>query len=163
MYDDLKTTDQGQFYSGMRIGGTHQWHYQDGIWREVKETPDRWGFHFDSVKRRHHAAPTNTGAQVQTKYHWYIIADQVATKLDNNSYFTEMQGVKYKIGHQRPHWQAFSYEYPGQVGYRERIIAILEQALRQLKGDTPTKAPSPICITSPPASSRFGLDYWISR
>src|SRR5271157_4007930 len=141
MYDDLKMTDYGETYTGMRIGGKHEWQYRDGKWVETKESPERWNFTFDCVKTRARAAPADTGAQVQTKYHWYILADQIATKINNNSYMTSMTGVKFKVGHQRPYWRAFSYEYPGQAGYRAQVIAILERALRQLK-DEPSEQPN---------------------
>ncbi|MFX1275071.1 MAG: hypothetical protein ACFFAT_08515, partial [Promethearchaeota archaeon] len=73
------------------------------------------------------------GANIGTKYHWYIIADQIATKLDSNSYMTQMKGIKFKIGHKRPHWKTFSYNYPEQQSYKERLISTLEYVLEQLK------------------------------
>ena len=131
-YNSLKTHDN-KIYTGMLIGGTHQWNYTDGKWNEVKKTPDRWAFSFNSIKTRLHSAPSNTGANVGTKYHWYIMADQIATKLDTNSYMTQMKGVKFKIGHKRPHWKTFSYNYPEQQSYKERLISTLEYILEQLK------------------------------
>ena len=44
-----------------------------------------------------------------------------------------MKGVKFKIGHKRPHWKSFSYAYPEQISYKERVINILEQILKKLK------------------------------
>jgi hypothetical protein len=35
------------------------------------------------------------------EYHWYILADQTARKLDANTYSTEMVGLKYKLAHKR--------------------------------------------------------------
>ena len=119
----------------MRIGGSHKWHYNNGKWYETKLAPDMWQFSFHSLKTRFYNAPINSGAKVQTKYHWYIIADQIASKLDNNSYKTEMKGFKYKIGHKRPNWRNFSYEYPEQESYKERVIKILEDTLIKLKND----------------------------
>ena len=46
---------------------------------------------------------------------------------------TSMNGVKFKIGHKRPYWKAFSYSYHEQVPYKERIIKILEKILVELK------------------------------
>ena len=134
MYDSLKQFND-QLYSGMRIGGSHKWDYNNGKWLETKLAPDMWQFSFHSVKTRFHNAPINTGAKVQTKYHWYIIADQIASKLDSNSYTTDMKGLKYKIGHKRPNWKSFSYEYPEQESYKERVIKILEDTLNKLKND----------------------------
>ena len=131
-YDRLKRHDDG-IYTGMRIGGSHRWNYEHGTWQEVKTAPDRWKMRFDCVKHRFKPAPPNSGARVKTKYHWYIIADQVATKLNANSYMTKMSGVKFKIGHKRPNWRRFSYQYPEQSSYRERVIQILETALKKLK------------------------------
>lgn len=132
MYDSYKTY-KGKIYTGMKIGHSHQWIYDDGKWNETKQTPEKWNFTFNSIKRRKHIAAKNTGANVKTKYHWYIIADQIATKLDANRYMTSMHGIKYKIGHKRPHWKHFSYEYEEQESYKERIIKILEEILDELK------------------------------
>jgi len=134
MYDSLKKFND-HVYSGMRIGGSHKWDYNNAKWFETKIAPDVWQFSFHSVKTRIHNAPINTGAKVQTKYHWYIIGDQIASKLDNNSYKTDMKGLKYKIGHKRPNWRSFSYEYPEQESYKERVIKILEETLNKLKND----------------------------
>jgi len=135
MYDKLKTYNN-KVYTGMKVGGTHFWHYDNGKWNETKMAPDKWTFNFNSLKTRAHLAPNNSGASIQTKYHWYIIADQIATKIDSNSYMTTMKGVKFKVGHKRPYWKAFSYKYPEQESYRERIIRILEKTLNELKGNS---------------------------
>ena len=132
MYNELKKYDE-KIYTGMKIGGQHKWHYDHGKWIEIKQAPDKWAISFESIKTRFHNAPSNSGAKVGTKYHWYIIADQIATKLDANSYLTQMQGVKFKIGHKRPNWKQFSYKYPEQLTYKERVIEILESVLKKLK------------------------------
>ena len=131
-YDKLKNYN-GQIYTGMKIGGTHKWHYNHGQWFETKIAPNQWNFNFQSTKTRFHSAPVNSGAKLNTKYHWYIIADQIASKLDSNSYMTNMKGIKFKIGHKRPKWRTFSYNYPEQESYKERIIKILEKTLENLK------------------------------
>lgn len=132
MFDSLKDY-KGKTYTGMKIGKSHLWNYTDGKWFETKTAPDRWKIKFDSIKTRTHQAPVNSGAKVQTKYHWYIIADQIATKLDANSYMTSMSGVKFKIGHKRPKWKTFSYNYPEQLSYKQHVIKILEHILKKLK------------------------------
>jgi hypothetical protein len=131
-YDSLKEY-LGQSYSGMRVGGTHQWHYQDGIWIETKITPDQWEIDFKSKKRRFHQAPAQSGAQVGTDFHWFIIADQIASKINENMYNTNMYGVKFKIGYKKSNWQNFSYTYPSQLSYKDRVIKILESYLLALK------------------------------
>ncbi|NVM18825.1 MAG: hypothetical protein HWN80_14005 [Candidatus Lokiarchaeota archaeon] len=133
-YDKLKDYN-GQIYTGMKIGGMHKWHYTNGEWFETKVAPDQWTFNFQSTKTRFQSAPINSGAQLKTKYHWYLIADQIASKLDANSYITNMKGIKFKIGHKRPNWKTFSYNYPEQESYKERIIKILEKTLKNLKNE----------------------------
>ncbi|WP_455393013.1 hypothetical protein [[Eubacterium] cellulosolvens] len=130
-YDRLKEYD-GKVYTGMRIGGTHNWQYPNGRWLETKVAPDKWEFTFDSLKVRNRLAGENTGAAKGTTYHWYILADQLATKLDNNSYETSMKGVKFKLGHKRPYWRMFSYDYEDQLSYKEMVIQVLEETLRAL-------------------------------
>ncbi|MHA2196297.1 MAG: hypothetical protein ACXABO_11990 [Promethearchaeota archaeon] len=117
----------------MRVGSSHSWNYNKGKWFETKESPDKWKFTFDSLKTRIKPAPQNTGASINTSYHWYIIADQIATKITPNAYNTSMSGIKFKIGHKRSYWRNFSYEYPEQITYKERVIQILEEILQQLK------------------------------
>jgi hypothetical protein len=134
MYNTLKTY-KNKIYTGMKIGNSHSWNYNNGKWFETKITPEKWNFTFNSVKTRHNLAPTNSGASIGTKYHWYIIADQIATKIDPNSYETEMKGIKLKVGHKRPYWRTFSYNYPEQICYKERIIEILERCIKELKSN----------------------------
>lgn len=128
-YDELKIYN-GKIYTGMMIGSSHDWVYNNGSWHETKLAPDKWEFSYDSIKRRTRSAGDNTGASKGTIYHWYIIADQKATKLDNDSYQTKMTGLKFKLGHKRPHWKKFSYDYPEQVSYDERLKQVLEEVLQ---------------------------------
>jgi hypothetical protein len=134
-YDALKEYN-GQSYTGMEIGSSHEWNYNNGIWRETKITPDKWTIQFQSLKTRTHSAPDNTGAKLGAQYHWYIIADQKVKKLDANSYDTQMNGVKFKVGHREPNWKHWSYQYSGQQTYKQQIISILEQILKELKQDS---------------------------
>ncbi len=119
----------------MKVGGTHLWDYKNGKWWEMKIAPDKWSIQFDCMKTRTHAAPANSGANINTKFHWFILADQIATKIDANSYQTTLKGTKFKVGHKRPYWKDFSYNYPDQEDYRSRVIHILEDTLARLKGE----------------------------
>jgi hypothetical protein len=83
-YDKVKEF-AGKRYTGMRVGRSHKWRYDAGEWSERKVTPDRCEFRYAVVKRRAGRAPEGSGAPVGTAYHWYIVADQVVTKLDANS------------------------------------------------------------------------------
>ncbi|MFL5456176.1 MAG: hypothetical protein ACJ78X_07225, partial [Myxococcales bacterium] len=99
-YDAFKE-HEGKRYTGMQIGRGHKWNYDAGQWIEKKVTPDKWEFQYSVVKRRKGRAPEGSGAPVGTAYDWYILARQVVTKLDANSYTTEMAGMKYKVAHKR--------------------------------------------------------------
>ena len=132
MYNKLKTYNN-KTYTGMKVGNSHYWNYRNAQWHETKEAPDMWSFIFNSMKTRFKSAPSNSGAAIKTKYHWYIIADQIATKINNNSYMTSMKGIKFKVGHKRPYWKTFSYNYLEQTGYKERIIKILSDTLDKMK------------------------------
>lgn len=134
-YNDLKRF-QGQAYSGMSVGGEHRWIYPRGTWHEKKVAPDRWDFNFTSFKEREEGAPEGSGAPPGTQYHWYLLAHQRVKKIDQDTYATFMEGQKYKVAHRRPYWRHWSTEYPGQASERERLIAILEDALARLRERT---------------------------
>jgi hypothetical protein len=36
----------------MRVGGTHEWYYDRGVWKEKKIAPDRWEFTYSVKKTR---------------------------------------------------------------------------------------------------------------
>ena len=63
-----------------------------------------------------------------TAYHWYILADQVITKLDANSYMTEMVGVKYKLAHRRADKDAWSASERAQ---RKHLVQVLEELIAE--------------------------------
>jgi len=153
-YDDLKEYE-GEVYTGMAVGGEHTWIYPNGLWRERKVAPDRWEFTFASLKERERSAPEGSGVPPGTQYHWYILAHQRVRKIDADTYHTFMSGLKYKVAHKRPHWRKWSCEYPDQPSERERVAAILEDALSRLQEGGPVsqvedegtspQRPLPIC------------------
>lgn len=75
-YNALKTF-QGQVYSGMAVGGSHTWNYDQGVWKETKVEPDRWEIDYTSTKRRARTAPKGSGVPVGAQYHWFIVGHQV--------------------------------------------------------------------------------------
>ncbi|GAB4326285.1 MAG: hypothetical protein Kow0069_32740 [Promethearchaeota archaeon] len=131
VYDELKVHGR-RVYSGMRVGGRHSWVYPNGRWTEAKVEPDLWKVRFNSLKTRVREAPAGSGAPVGTQYHWFVVADQLATKRDANTYQTTMEGLKFKVGHKRTSWRRFSYEYEGN-SYEDRVIEFLEDTLARLK------------------------------
>lgn len=133
-YNDLKEFN-GRKYMGMPVGGRHTWNYPNGVWKEEKVNPDAWVFEFQSIKQRSKKAPENSGAPINTQYHWYIIADQRVRKIDKDTYETLMEGIKHKISHKRPHWRKWSSEYKNNISDRDRITTILEDMLRRFKDD----------------------------
>ncbi|MHC1590685.1 MAG: hypothetical protein ACXQS8_01225 [Candidatus Helarchaeales archaeon] len=130
-YNTLKIY-QGKKYSGMSVGSRHSWNYNNGIWNETKIEPDKWIFTFTCNKERIKPAPPRTGALVNTEYHWYIIADQKVRKLNENVYSTTMNGIKFKIGHKRPNWHKWSYEYDNEP-YEIKLIQILKDVIKSLE------------------------------
>jgi hypothetical protein len=48
-YNSLKSFN-GQFYSGMAVGGSHAWNYNRGVWKETKEEPDLWKINNETKK-----------------------------------------------------------------------------------------------------------------
>ena len=128
-YDQFKM-HEGKRYTGMKIGRGHKWKYDAGDWTEKKATPDKWEFQYSVVKRRKGRAPEGSGAPVGTAYNWYILAHQVVTKIDANSYTTEMAGLKYKLAHKRADKTTWSASERAQ---RRRLVQILREVIAEIE------------------------------
>lgn len=139
-YDDAKL-HRGRAYTGMRVGGRHDWDYDTGRWLERKLTPDQWSFTFESTKRRRHHAPVGSGAPAGTMFHWLVVGHQRVRKVDEDTYETFMEGAKWKIAHRRPSWRRWSTEGRGQSSARARTIEALEAAAERLRLDQAMHAP----------------------
>jgi hypothetical protein len=137
-YDEIKQFN-GQRYTGMKVGRSHTWRYDPGEWKERKVTPDRWEFRYAVPKRRAGRAPEGSGAPVGTAYHWYIVADQVVTKLDANSYMTEMVGYKLKLGHRRADKSSWNASDRAQ---RKQLVKQLRALIAELES-APDEAEAP--------------------
>lgn len=138
-YDAFKEFE-GQRYTGMKIGRGHKWHYDSGDWTEKKVTPDKWEFRYTVKKRRAGQAPEGSGVPVGTAYHWYILGHQTVTKLDANTYDTDMAGLKYKLAHKRADKNTWSASDAAQ---RRNLIKILQEMIASLQkegGATPIAA-----------------------
>jgi len=137
-YDQFKE-HEGKRYTGMKVGRGHKWRYDAGEWVEKKVTPDKWEFQYSVVKRRKGRAPEGSGAPVGTAYNWYILAHQVVTKLDANSYTTEMAGMKYKLAHKRADKTTWSASERAQ---RKRLVQILREMIAEIERQ-PEEIPGP--------------------
>lgn len=128
-YNKYKTYG-GKQYTGMKIGRSHKWYYDQGVWKEKKVTPDRWEIHFEVTKRRAGKAPEGSGAPVGTEYNWFILAHQHVKKLDANSYSTELKGEKFKIAHKRFDSEKWSSSDKAQ---KKKLIKVLQQFIEELQ------------------------------
>jgi hypothetical protein len=128
-YEEYKEFN-GRKYTGMKVGGSHKWYYDKGIWNEKKITPDKWELTYAVNKKRAWDAPEGSGVPVGTEYHWYILAHQNVRKLDANNYATSMMGLKYKLAHKRAEREKWNATDNAQ---RKRLIQILEELIVQLK------------------------------
>ena len=135
-YDELKEF-QGTKYTGMKVGRRHRWRYDAGDWTEKKVTPDRWEFQYAVVKRRAGRAPEGSGAPVGTAYRWYILASQIVTKVDANSYTTEMVGIKHKLAHRRADKGSWSASDAAQ---RRNLVKVLKEMIADLEKGAPLAA-----------------------
>jgi hypothetical protein len=127
---------EGEQYTGMKIGRSHKWNYDKGEWRETKLTPDLWEISYNVIKRRAGHAPEGSGVPVGTEYHWYILADQKAVKLDANDYTIAMTGLKYKLAFKRAGNEKWNATPKTQ---RKRLVTLLKDFITQLE-----KEPVPI-------------------
>lgn len=146
-YDQLKEF-RGKRYTGMAVGRSHKWRYDAGEWKERKVTPDRWEFSYEVVKRRAGRAPEGSGAPVGTAYHWYIVADQIVTKLDANSYMTEMVGHKLKVTHRRADKTSWA---ASERAKRKQLVKLLRELADDLEQrPLDDKPASSDAVTAPP-------------
>jgi hypothetical protein len=128
-YDQFKEYE-GKKYTGMKIGRSHKWYYDQGEWKEKKVTPDLWQISYAVTKRRAGRAPEGSGVPVGTEYHWYILAHQNVTKLNANDYTTSMTGLKFKIAHKRADSGKWSATEKTQ---RKRMIRFLQEVIAELE------------------------------
>ena len=133
-YDRYKEHD-GKQYTGMQIGRSHKWYYDQGEWKETKITPDLWRIFYAVTKRRAGKAPKGSGAKVGTGYHWYILAHQDVYKLNANDYSTVLKGLKFKVAHKRADNNKWNAKTPTQ---RSHLIKFLKDWVKQLEEEVIT-------------------------
>jgi hypothetical protein len=138
-YNEFKDFE-GHQYTGMKIGRSHKWNYDPGVWKETKITPDLWEIAYAVTKRRAGRAPEGSGVPVGTEYHWYILAHQNVRKLDANSYTTSLTGLKYKLAHKRADKEKWSASAKAQ---RNRLIKVLQDLITQLEKAPPEEPMQP--------------------
>ena len=128
-YDEWKFYE-GEFYKGMKIGRSHKWYYDKGVWKDKKITPDLWQINYAVTKRRAGKAPEGSGVPVGTEYHWYIVCHQMVKKLNANDYTTSIAGLKYKVAHKRADTLKWSATPKTQ---RKRMIKFLYSIIEDLE------------------------------
>jgi hypothetical protein len=128
-YNEFKDYE-GQRYTGMKIGRSHKWYYEQGEWKEKKVTPDLWQIGYAVSKRRAGRAPEGSGVPVGTEYHWYILAHQNVVKQTANDYTTSLTGLKFKIAHKRAGSEKWNATPRTQ---RKRMIMFLRSVLADLE------------------------------
>jgi hypothetical protein len=128
-YNEFKE-HEGQRYTGMKIGRSHRWYYDQGEWKETKITPDLWQIGYAVTKRRAGRAPEGSGVPVGTEYHWYVLAHQNVAKQTANDYTTSLTGLKFKIAHKRAGSEKWSATPRTQ---RKRMITFLRSVLADLE------------------------------
>jgi hypothetical protein len=128
-YNEFKEYE-GQRYTGMKIGRSHKWYYDQGQWKETKITPDLWQIGYAVTKRRAGRAPEGSGVPVGTEYHWYVLAHQNVAKRSANDYTTSLTGLKFKIAHKRAGSEKWSATPKTQ---RKRMIKFLQSVIADLE------------------------------
>lgn len=131
----------GKQYTGMEVGRTHKWYYDQGEWKERKIAPDKWEFTYSVTKRRAGHAPEGSGVPVGTGYHWFILSHQFVEKLDANDYSTSMVGLKMKLAHKRADKGSWNASTNAQ---RKELIAIFKDMITQLEQEPENMEPVPL-------------------
>jgi hypothetical protein len=146
-YDDFKTYE-GRRYTGMKVGRSHKWYYDQGEWKEKKITPDLWQISYAVTKRRAGRAPEGSGVPVGTEYHWYILAHQHVRKLNANDYTTSLAGLKFKVAHRRSDNDKWSASERTQ---RKRMVNFLRGVIEDLEREPESAAVVQELAASAPA------------
>lgn len=133
----------GKQYTGMKVGRSHKWYYDSGVWVDKKITPEKWQIRFEVKKRRAGKAPEGSGAPVGTEYHWYIMAHQVVKKLDANTYSTAMNGFKFKLAHKRSTKGEWNINDKAQ---QKQLIKILSRFIEELERGVVEEVQMPAAI-----------------
>jgi hypothetical protein len=128
-YNEYKEYE-GRRYTGMKVGRSHKWYYDQGEWKETKITPDLWQISYAVTKRRAGRAPEGSGVPVDTEYHWYILAHQNVCKVNANDYTTSMTGLKFKIAYKKAETGKWSASPAAQ---RRRMIKFLRDVIEDLE------------------------------
>ena len=149
-YNEFKE-HEGQRYTGMKIGRSHKWYYDEGEWKETKITPDLWQIGYAVTKRRAGRAPEGSGVPVGTEYHWYILAHQNVVKQTANDYTTSLTGLKFKIAHKRAASEKWSATPRTQ---RKRMIMFLRNVLADLEKQSGREGGLMATRETRPASNR---------
>lgn len=139
-YNEVKEY-KGQAYTGMAVGRSHTWHYDKGLWKETKVTPERWELSYDVIKRRAGHAPEGSGVPVGTGYHWFILSHQYVEKLNANDYSTSMVGLKFKLAHKRSATGKWSASDAAQ---RKHLVKILRDLAAELEREPEKTVPVPL-------------------
>lgn len=132
---------EGQRYTGMKIGRSHKWNYDKGVWRETKVTPDRWEITYSVTKHRAGHAPEGSGAPVGTAYHWFILSHQFVEKLNADDYSTSMVGVKFKLAHRRAGKDKWSVTDNTR---RKNLVKLLKAMIAEIEKEPEMAIPIPL-------------------
>jgi hypothetical protein len=151
-YNEFKEYE-GHRYTGMKIGRSHKWYYDQGEWKETKLTPDLWQVSYAVTKRRAGRAPEGSGVPVGTAYHWYVLAHQNVTKHNANEYTTSLTGLKFKIAHKRADSEKWSATPKTQ---RKRMIMFLQDVIADLERQNASER-DVMSTQKKPASERHTL------
>ncbi len=158
-YNDFKE-HEGQRYTGMKIGRSHKWYYDQGEWKERKITPDLWQVGYAVTKRRAGRAPEGSGVPVGTEYHWYVLAHQNTTKQTANDYTTSLTGLKFKIAHKRAGSEKWSATPKTQ---RKRMIMFLKSVIADLEKQNESSVVSARGNPEPAERSKRGAARRITK
>src|SRR6266496_1455093 len=149
-YNEFKEFE-GRQYTGMRVGRSHKWYYDQGEWKETKITPDLWEISYAVTKRRKGNAPEGSGVPVGTEYHWYVLAHQNVAKPTANDSTTSLTGLKFKIAHKRAGSEKWSATPKTQ---RKRMIGFLQTVIADLENQSDSEGDVVSRQQKPPAPER---------
>ena len=104
----MKQDFQGNPYGFKPGKSTYTWDFLNAKWKDHRlDARDHTFILKARFEKAKDAYPSLTG-EVGIEFHWFVFGDQIARKVDRDSFETLMTGTRCLLGYKKPSWRQFS-------------------------------------------------------